>query len=323
VTGASKYFDVEAARIAVSIDSHKLVKTEAKAATETENGNSAYYTCTDCGKFFSDEKGLREIAQDSWGINKLSHKHTMVLTEAKAATDKTKGNTAYYTCSGCGKFFSDKNGTKEIKKNSWVIPVKPKAKGTVIKDSGSSAKYIVTSAKASNPTVRYIGSTSKKAKTITVPASIKSGSITYKVTAIGAKAFKDNTKVTKIIVGRNVTNIGKEAFYGCTALTKITLGTGVTAIDAKAFYNCSSLTSLTFPAKTTTLGKQFAAKCGKLRKLTVGSKKMKKETVANGAFTGFNSSATITVPSGKVNSYTTLFRKKGLSKKVKIKKSKK
>ena len=54
-----------------------------------------------------------------------------------------------------------------------------------------------------------------------------------------------------------------------------------------------------------------------------GGKKMTKETVANGAFTGFNSSATITVPSGKVNSYTTLFRKKGLSKKVRIKKSKK
>jgi DNA-directed RNA polymerase subunit RPC12/RpoP len=323
VTGDSNYSDVVARSIPVSIGSHKLVRTDANAATETETGNNAYYTCTNCGKFFSDEEGTQEIAEDSWVINKLAHNHTLVKTEAKAATDKAKGNTAYYTCSSCGKFFSDKNGTKEIKKNSWVIPVKPKAKGTVIKNSSSNARFTVTSSKVSNPTVKYTRPTNKNAKTITIPATIKSGSITYKVTAIEPKAFKGNTKVTKITVGKNVTTIGKEAFSGCANLTKLTLGSGVTTIGAKACYNCSSLTSLTLPANTTTVGKQFVAKCGKLKSLTVRSKKMKKETVADGAFTGFTNSATINVPSGKVSSYTTLFRKKGLGKKVKIKKSQK
>ena len=98
---------------------HTLTKVEAKAATCTEVGNSEYYTCGTCGKFFSDKDGKTEIAKDSWVINALGHKLTK--TPAKAATCTEAGNKEYYTCGTCGKFFSDKDGKTEIVKDSWVI----------------------------------------------------------------------------------------------------------------------------------------------------------------------------------------------------------
>ena len=98
---------------------HTLTKVGAKAATCTEVGNSEYYTCGTCGKFFSDKDGKNEIAKDSWVIKALGHKLTK--TPAKAATCTEPGNKEYYTCGTCGKFFSDKDGKNEIAKDSWVI----------------------------------------------------------------------------------------------------------------------------------------------------------------------------------------------------------
>ena len=46
----------------------------------------------------------------------------MTKTDAVAATCTATGNSAYWTCDVCGKFFSDENGETEITKNSWVIP---------------------------------------------------------------------------------------------------------------------------------------------------------------------------------------------------------
>ena len=82
---------------------HKLTKTAAKAATCTEAGNSEYYTCATCGKFFSDKDGKNEIAKDSWVIDALGHK--MTKTEAVTPTCAAGGNNEYWTCSVCHKVF--------------------------------------------------------------------------------------------------------------------------------------------------------------------------------------------------------------------------
>ena len=107
---------------------HTLVSTAAKAPTYTENGNSAYYTCQECGKHFSDPDAENEIAKESWIIKATGHKLTK--TAAKAATCTAVGNSEYYTCKECGKYFADTNGKNEIKKDSWVI----KAKGHQIRE---------------------------------------------------------------------------------------------------------------------------------------------------------------------------------------------
>ena len=92
------------------LGAHKLTKTDAKAATCTEAGNEAYWTCSGCGKYFSDENGINEIEKDSWVLKTLGH--DMTKTDAKAATCTEAGNNEYYTCSRCGGVFKDEAGTQ-------------------------------------------------------------------------------------------------------------------------------------------------------------------------------------------------------------------
>ena len=101
---------------------HNAVKTEAKAATCTEDGNTEYWTCGTCGKYFSDADGKTEIILADTVISATGH--TLTHTPAKAATCIEEGNTEYWTCDTCGKHFSDAEGTTEITDlDTWkVIP---------------------------------------------------------------------------------------------------------------------------------------------------------------------------------------------------------
>ena len=124
---------------------HDLTKTDAQAPTCTESGNSEYFTCATCGKFFSDAEGASEIAQDSWVIAPTGH--DLTKAEAQAPTCTESGNSEYYTCTACGKFFSDAEGTNEIAKDSWVIAptghdlTKTDAQAPTCTESGNSAYY--------------------------------------------------------------------------------------------------------------------------------------------------------------------------------------
>lgn len=51
----------------------------------------------------------------------LSHTHTLTLTPAKPADCTTDGNKAYYSCSGCDKWFLDAAGTQEITDKGGVV----------------------------------------------------------------------------------------------------------------------------------------------------------------------------------------------------------
>ena len=58
---------------AVDALGHKLDETPAKEETCTEPGNSLYYTCQRCGKFFSDAGWQNEIEEGSWVIPAKDH----------------------------------------------------------------------------------------------------------------------------------------------------------------------------------------------------------------------------------------------------------
>lgn len=61
------------------------------------------------------------------------------------------------------------------------------------------------------------------AKKISIPATVKSKGITYKVTSIATKAVKNNKKVKSVVVGANVKKIANKAFFKCPNLKKITI----------------------------------------------------------------------------------------------------
>ncbi len=140
----ANYFAVENIVISVNKAHHILSTTAAKAATCTEAGNIAGWTCDVCGKHFSDADGKTEIEEGSWVI---SAGHHLIATAAKAETCTVSGNNAYWTCDVCGKYFSDADGKTEIEADSWVIPAlghhltETAAKAETCTEAGNSAYW--------------------------------------------------------------------------------------------------------------------------------------------------------------------------------------
>lgn len=82
----------------------KLVNNGGNIVCDSHTGSTA--TCT--------SKAVCDICGVEYGEIKVSNHTNLIKTEAKAATCTADGNTAYWTCENCGKFFSDENATEEI-----------------------------------------------------------------------------------------------------------------------------------------------------------------------------------------------------------------
>ena len=96
---------------------HTLTAVEAKAATCTEAGNEAYWTCT-CGKLFSDAEGVTELTEIPT-IPALGHDlHSTVFP----ATCTEEGYT-HVTCSRCD--YSDMTDIVEALGHDYVRVVTP------------------------------------------------------------------------------------------------------------------------------------------------------------------------------------------------------
>ena len=158
--------------------------------------------------------------------------------------------------------------------------------------------------------------TKSKSKTITIPATVKIGNTTYKVTSIAANALKGNKKLTKVTIGKNVTSIGKGAFQNCTALTKITVPDKVTSIGDLAFSGCKKMTTVTLGKGLKKIGKETFKGNSKLSSITIKSTALK--SVGKDALKGIQSNAKIKVPAKKLSAYKKLLKNKGQGKKVKI-----
>lgn len=80
---------------------HNAVKTEAKAATCTKDGNITYWYCDVCKKYFSDEALTTEITKDKTVVKATGHNETE-LKNAKDATCTEEGYTGDKVCKVCG-----------------------------------------------------------------------------------------------------------------------------------------------------------------------------------------------------------------------------
>ena len=87
--------------------------------------------------------------------------------------------------------------------------------------------YKVTKSAASGSTAAYLKPAAKTYRNAEIPATVKWSGITFKVTSIGAKAFKGCKKLSSVTVEKNVVSIGASAFEGCKNLKKITVKTKV------------------------------------------------------------------------------------------------
>lgn len=57
---------------------------------------------------------------------------------------------------------------------------------------------------------------------------VKVDGVSYRVTSIADNAFKNNKKITRVVIGSNIVTIGKNAFAKCTNITSIVVGKNVT-----------------------------------------------------------------------------------------------
>lgn len=129
-------------------------------------------------------------------------------------------------------------------------PAKEPEAGTIVQDDKKAGTYQVTSTEKKE--VTYMGAVNKKAKNVTIPATIKMDGVTYKVTKIAEKAFKGNKKVQKIVIGKNVKQIGADAFRNCKNLKKIVIQTtklNDKNVHKKAFRGVTKKTVITVPSK--------------------------------------------------------------------------
>lgn len=185
------------------------------------------------------------------------------------------------------------NDTENPKPTDGTNTTKSPSKGTVLKDSKNKVSYkVVTQSK----TVTFYKVNNKKATKIVIPATVSLNGIKYKVTAISDNAFNGCKKLKSVTIGKFVTTIGNNVFFKCTALKKITIPSSVTRIGKKAFYGCK-----------------------KLKSITIKTKKLKSKFVGTQAFKGIYKKAVIKVPKKQKKAYTKWLRKRGVTKKMKIK----
>ena len=86
----------------------------------------------DCsgGKATCAEKAVCEVCGKAYGEPDPKNHTDLKYIPAKAATEDSEGNIEYWYCEGCNQYYSDKDGTKEIKKANTVTAKLPKSPQT-------------------------------------------------------------------------------------------------------------------------------------------------------------------------------------------------
>lgn len=222
-------------------------------------------------------------------------------------------------------------------------PSKPVQNNSQVVDPGSGATYVVTKASEKDLQGEVKFSKTMDTANVVIPDTLTINGVQYKVTTIAANAFKGNTKIktiklgkyikqidsnafsncknlTKVTISDSVTKIGKKAFYNCKKLTTVSLSSKskLTEIGDSAFYNCSKLKKITIPAKVKKIGAKAFYNCKSLKTITIKSTVLKK--VGSKAFKNIHKKATIKVPKKKYKAYKKLLKGKGQKSTVKIKK---
>lgn len=224
--------------------------------------------------------------------------HKITLTKGYALTYAAYGNNFYYLINSAVVSEGESGGAVVDRKGYLVGMIDG------IGENGGKKLYFAVSSKSIVPFLKKHGisftySTAKKVKVDGITYKITSRSKhTATVTSCSKKTVQAVIPSTVRIAGRSykVTSISKNAFRGCSALSSVVIGKNVKQLGSRAFSGCRRLKSITVKSKSIS---------------KVGKK----------AFSSVPGSATVKAPGKKLKTYRKLFRKAGLSKKVKFKKA--
>lgn len=144
--------------------------------------------------------------------------------------------------------------------------------GDSITDTVSKADYKVLSLGTDNAmgTVEFVAPTSKTNKKFTVPSTITYKGVTYAVVAIGNGAFKDNKKLSNLVISEGIKTIGEEAFMNCSKLKKITVNTtALTKVGKNALKGIAKKAKILVPGSKFKKYKKVFKKKGQGKKVKV------------------------------------------------------
>ena len=107
----------------------------------TSDGENHWHKCSRCdaidgkaahsgGEATCSAKAKCEVCGAEYGELDANNHSDLKHIDAKAATKTAEGNIEYWYCEGCNQYFSDKDGTKEIKKADTVTAKLPKSPQT-------------------------------------------------------------------------------------------------------------------------------------------------------------------------------------------------
>lgn len=232
--------------------------------------------------------------------------HNLSAIPKKDATCTEEGLEAHWKCSRCGKVFADKDGNTETTLEALKISAMGHQWET---------EYTIDKA-ATNTTAGSKSIHCAHCDTIKPGSSVEIPKIIVATPTVAPTATPQSTKKSKVVKDdKGVANIKvanktkKEVIY-------------VAPVKKKAksitISNTVKIGGVTY--KVIGIGDNAFKGCKNLKTIVIKSTKLKSKNLSKNAFKGLTKKTVIKVPKKKYKAYKKLFRKKGLSSKVKIKK---
>ena len=263
---------------------HSYELTFKTASTETEQGEETY-TCSAC--------------QDSYeeALPLAAHVHKLTKKVLSKPTYIKNGSVSL-SCTGCNYSYTESTDKLACPKVGSLLYI-------------GRCTYKVTGYTDSYGLVSLVAYSGSRVKNLTLPDTVSSAGVPFRVTAIGKAALKDHAYLTRVSFGKYVKTIGAQAFCGCKKLTTVVFDSALTTIGKKAFYKCRALKKLTLTKNIKTIGAYAFYGDKKLKKLIVKTSSLTTNSVGSKAFKAIAAGATFKVPAKKAKSYRKLFKAKG------------
>jgi len=306
---------------------HTLTRHAAVSATCTAKGNIEYWTCADCGKYFSDADGANEIADNdtaipvsghAWSGNAVcetcGYQSKLVYTEYDSYVEVTGIGTA----SGdiiIAELYNGKPVTgiryDTFKGCAGLTGITIPSSVTYIEDcvfEGCTELISVRFEKSSQLTTIGLRAFSNciSLTSIKIPSS---------VTSIGNNAFegcagvvqKENgvsyvdkwavdcdPSTTQAVLRSDTVGLASYAFEYCADLDSVQIPLSVMHINPGAFLYCRKLSSVTIPTSVTSIGYSAFSGCASLTNITIPTSVT---SIASDTFYGCTNLRSVTIPS--------------------------
>lgn len=214
------------------------------------------------GSGFTDGNiSLYRVTADGTGIC-VDEKSAVWASESKGVTASFKAGSGERVYFGVGQYGA---GTMTLQAEA-----KKAAVGSELTDSAGKNVYQITRGGAKGGEVTFVGPLKRNysyslPKKINIPATLKIGGYTYKVTAIDAGAFKKQKELQTVVIQNNVSKIGKEVFKNCKKLKTVTIkSTKLTKknVNKQAFAGMPDNVKVQVPKKKLKAYKKLLKQCG-------------------------------------------------------------